>query len=73
MPERDKQELIGMGIAATVAAIGFIGILLTNLHPDASPDADLVTASVLSRAGATSAPSERPVDLVVPKTVAARP
>lgn len=73
MPERNQQELIGMAIAATVAAIGLGGLLLMELHPDASPDADLVTASVLSRAGATSAPSERPVGLVVPKTIPALP
>lgn len=73
MPERNQQELIGMAIAATVAAIALGGLILSELHPDASPDADLVTASVLSRAGATSAPSERPVGLVVPKTVPAFP
>ncbi len=62
-----------MAIAATGAAIALGGLLLMDyLHPDASSDADLVT-SVLSRAGATSTPSERPVDLTVPETVAARP
>jgi Tfp pilus assembly protein FimT len=71
MLERDQRELIGMVIAAIVAAIGITGMLLTDLRTSASSDADLITASTLSRAGATSTPSERPIDLGMPKTVPA--
>jgi hypothetical protein len=71
MLERAQRELIGMVIAAIVAAIGIAGMLLTDLRTNASPDADLMTASVLSRVGATSVPSERSLDLGAPKTVPA--
>ena len=71
MPDRDHQELIGVGIAAMVAAIGLAGILLIDLQPSANSDADITTASVLSRAGATSAPSQRPVNLTIPESVLA--
>lgn len=71
MLERDQRELIGMVIAAMVAAIGVAGMLLTDLRTNAGPDADLITASVVSRAGATSVPSERPIELGAPKTVPA--
>jgi hypothetical protein len=67
----DQRELIGMVIAGIVAAIGITGMLLTDLRTKASPDGDLTTASVLSRVGATSVPSERPLDLGAPKTMPA--
>lgn len=71
MLERDQRELIGMVIAAIIAVIGITGMLLTDLRTSANTDADFVTASVVSRAGATSAPSERPIELGAPKTVPA--
>jgi Tfp pilus assembly protein FimT len=71
MPERDRQELIGMAVAAVIAAIGAAAFLFTDLRPAANSDSDLVTASVLSRAGATSTPSARPDHLVIPTTVPA--
>ena len=71
MFERDRRELIGMVIAAMIAAIGIAGTLLTNLRAGENGDADSITASVVSRAGAQLTPSERPFDLNAPKTVPA--
>jgi hypothetical protein len=65
-------ELIRMAIAALVAVASVTALLLLDFVPNNSQgSADgMITSAVLSRAGATVTPSEKPVDIVAPQTIA---
>jgi hypothetical protein len=65
-------ELIRMAIAALVAVASVTALLLLDFVPNNSQgNADgMITSAVLSRAGATVTPSEKPVDIVAPQTIA---
>ena len=61
-----------MAIAALVAAMSVAALVLLDFGPTNSPgSADgMITSAVLSRAGATATPSEKPTDVAAPETVA---
>jgi hypothetical protein len=65
-------ELIPMAIAALVAIVGIASLVLLDFGPNNSQgSADgMITSAVLSRAGATAIPSEKPIDIAAPKTIA---
>ncbi len=70
MPASDeRRELIPVTVAAIVAAIS-VAWLWSDLRSEpGGGDDPSITSAVLSRAGATVIPSERPAHLVVPLTV----
>jgi hypothetical protein len=72
MPAKDeRRELVPVIIATIVAAIGVL-CLWSDLRNDPLSHGDgIITSAVISRAGATVAPSEPPAHLVVPQTVLA--
>jgi len=61
-----------MVIAALVAVASMTALLLLDFGPNSSRgNADgMITSAVLSRAGATATPSEKPTDIAAPKTIA---
>lgn len=61
-----------MAIAALVAIMSVAALALLDFGFNNSPgNADgMITASVLSRAGAIATPSEKPTGIVAPETVA---
>jgi len=70
---RDQHsELLPMVIAALVAVASMTALLLLDFGPNSSRgNADgMITSAVLSRAGATATPSEKPTDIAAPKTIA---
>lgn len=73
MPSKNEfRELVPVLIATLVAAIGVFA-LLSDLKNDSQDRADgIVTSAVVSRAGATIAPTEPPDHLVIPQTVLAQ-
>jgi hypothetical protein len=70
MPFRaEHRELVPVMIAVIVAALGAF-FLWSDLKNDSPGRGDgMITSAVVSRAGATIAPSEPPSHLVVPQTV----
>jgi hypothetical protein len=66
-----------MAIAALVAMMSVAALVLLDFGPNNSQgNADgMITASVLSRAGAIATPSEKRIDIAAPETipVSARP
>ena len=60
-----------MAIAALVAMMSVAALALLDFGPTNSQgNADgMITASVLSRAGAIATPSEKPTDIAAPKTI----
>jgi len=60
-----------MAIAALVAAMSVAALVLLDFGPTNSQgSADgMITSAVLSRAGATATPSEKPTDIAAPETV----
>jgi hypothetical protein len=68
VPKDERRELVPVIIATIVAAIG-VFCLWSDLRNDSLGQGDgMVTSAVVSRAGATVAPSEPPAHLVVPQT-----
>lgn len=67
----EHQELVPVIIATIVAALG-VFCLWSDLSSE-SPGRgdDIITSTVVSRAGAIATPSEPPAHLVVPQTVSA--
>jgi hypothetical protein len=65
------RELMPMAIAALVAVASVTALLLLDLASTSSQDnADtMITSAVLSRAGATATPSEKPTDIAAPATI----
>jgi len=65
-------ELIPMAIAALVAVTSVIALLLLDFGPNGSQgSADgMITSAVLTRAGAIATPSEKPIDIAAPQTIA---
>lgn len=72
MPAKDeRRELVPVIIATIVVAICVL-CLWSDLRNDSLGQGDgIITSAVVSRAGATVAPSEPPAHLVVPQTVPA--
>ena len=70
MPAKDeRQELIPVTIATIVATIGAF-FLWSDLRNDSPVRGDgMITSAVVSRAGATVAPSQPPDNQVVQQTV----
>ena len=70
---KDHPEIIPMAIAALVAMMSVAAVVLLDFGPNNSQgNADgMITASVLSRAGAIATPSEKPADIAAPETIAA--
>jgi hypothetical protein len=70
---KDHPELISMAIAAFVAVVSIAALALLDFRPGHSQsDADgMITSAVLSRAGAIATPSEKPIDIAAPETIAA--
>ena len=69
MPARDeRRELIPVVVATTVLAIGLF-FIWSDIR-DGAPGADdnMITSSVVARAGATLTPAEAPTHLVAPQT-----
>jgi len=69
---KDHPEIIPMAIAALVAMTSVAALVLLDFGPKNSQgNADgMITASVLSRAGAVATPSEKPTDIAAPGTIA---
>ena len=67
------RELMPMAIAALVAVASVIALLLLDFGPNSRQgNADgMITSAVLTRAGATATPSEKPTDIAAPATIAA--
>ena len=72
MPAKDeRREVVPMIIASIVAAIG-VFFLWSDLRNDPRGGGDgMITSAIVSRAGASIAPSEPPADLAAPRTVPA--
>ena len=74
---KNHPEMVRMAIAALVAMMSVAALVLLDFGPNNSQgNADgMITASVLSRAGAIATPSEKPIDIAAPETipVSARP
>ena len=74
---KNHPEMVRMAIAALVAMMSVAALVLLDFGPNNSQgNADgMITASVLSRAGAIATPSEKPIDIAAPQTipVSARP
>jgi hypothetical protein len=70
---KDQPELISMAIAAFVAVVSIAALALLDFRPGYSrSDADgMITSAALSRAGAIATPSEKPIDIAAPQTIAA--
>jgi hypothetical protein len=68
-------ELLPMVIAALAAMASMTALMLLDFAPNGSRDnADgMITSAVLSRAGATATPSEKPTDIAAPETITANP
>lgn len=66
------RELMPMAIAALVAVVSVTALLLLDFAASNSQgNADgMITSAVLTRAGATATPSEKPTDIAAPKTIA---
>jgi len=66
------RELVPMAIAALVAAMSVTALLLLDFRPGNSQgNADgMITSAVLTRAGAIATPSEKPIDIAAPRTIA---
>jgi hypothetical protein len=66
----NRKDFTAMAIAALIAATCVIAIFLMDFRTEASsPGGDgMITASVVSRAGAIATPSEPPPHLAAPKT-----
>jgi hypothetical protein len=66
------RELMPMAVAALVAVASVTALLLLDFGPN-SPQGNadgVITSAVLSRAGATATPSEKPTDIAAPETIA---
>jgi len=63
--------MVRMAIAALVAMMSVAALVLLDFGPNNSQgNADgMITASVLSRAGAIATPSEKPIDIAAPETI----
>jgi hypothetical protein len=74
---KNHPEMVRMAIAALVAMMSVAALVMLDFGPNNSQgNADgMITASVLSRAGAIATPSEKPIDIAAPQTipVSARP
>jgi hypothetical protein len=70
---KNHPEMIPMAIAAFVAVVSIAALALLDFRPGHSQsNADgMITSAVLSRAGAIATPSEKPVDIAAPETIAA--
>ena len=69
MPARDeRRELIPVVIATVVLAIGLFFIWSDIRDGAPGVDDNMITSSVVARAGATLTPAEAPTRLVVPQT-----
>jgi hypothetical protein len=70
---KDQQpDLVPMIITGLIAVVGCITILWMDFGPGADVQGSgdgMITASVLSRSGAISRPTEPPGQLGIPKTV----
>ena len=69
-----RPELIPMALTALVAAASVAALLLLDFGPgtvQGSGDG-MITSAVLTRAGATASPSERPI-IAAPETIAVSP
>lgn len=74
--EEDRQrELMAMAMAALVAVASVVALLLLDFGPgNVQGHADgMITSAVLARAGAIATPSEKPIDIAAPATIAASP
>jgi hypothetical protein len=65
------RELMPMAIAALVAVASVAALLLLDFGPNrVAGNADgMITSAVLTRAGATATPSQRPTDIAAPATI----
>lgn len=70
-PRNDHPEIMPMAIAALIAAMSLAALVLLDFGPgNSAGNADgMITASVVSRAGATATPSEKPTKIAAPQTV----
>ncbi|SDR95765.1 hypothetical protein [Bradyrhizobium canariense] len=70
----NRNDLVPMAIAALIAAAGVVAIFLMDFRTDGnSQGADgMITASVVSRAGAVATPSEPAPHVAAPQTMSAR-
>jgi hypothetical protein len=69
MPARDeRRELVPVTVATVVLSIGIFFIWSDMRDGTRSLDDDLITSSVVARAGATLTPMEAPSHLVVPQS-----
>jgi hypothetical protein len=68
-----NQELIPMAIASLITLACVAALLLLDFRPNNSQgNADgMITAAVVSRAGATATPSEKPTGIAAPATIVA--
>jgi hypothetical protein len=68
---KNHPEMVRMAIAALVAMMSVAALVLLDFGPNNSQgNADgMITASVLSRAGAIATPSEKPIDIAAPETI----
>jgi hypothetical protein len=64
-------ELVPMIIAGLVALVCIVSIYWMDSGPgaDAQDSGNGITSSVLSRAGAAALPTEKPIQLAIPKTI----
>jgi hypothetical protein len=65
-------ELVPMIVAGLIALVCSVSIYWMDFGPGADAQDSgngMITASVLSRAGAAALPTEKPVQLAIPKTV----
>ena len=64
-------ELVPMIVAGLIALACIVSIYWMDFGPgaDAQDRGMGITASVLSRAGAAALPTEKPIQLAIPKTV----
>jgi hypothetical protein len=72
IPQKDQhRELIPMAIASLLTLACVAGLLLLDFRPgNSSGSADgMITAAVVSRAGAVATPSEKPTGLAAPQTI----
>jgi hypothetical protein len=68
---QQHSELLPMAIATLVAVASVAALLLLDFGPNSSQgSADgMITSAVLSRAGATATPSEKPTGITAPATI----
>jgi hypothetical protein len=65
-------ELVPMIVAGLIALVCSVSIYFMDFGPEADALGSgngMITASVLSRAGAAALPTEKPTQLAIPKTV----